>query len=141
MEVWREELYHYGVKGQEWGVQNGPPYPLSDRTRKQMVRAQRRRDYANRELMSDEELRNRINRLQMERQYRELNNEMVESGKSTLQRSLKTAGEKTLTNAMQGAMAWAVAKGVGALTGNDDFGTTIAKGSYKEPKNKKAEDN
>lgn len=23
------ELYHHGVKGQKWGVENGPPYPLS----------------------------------------------------------------------------------------------------------------
>lgn len=23
------ELYHHGVKGQQWGVQNGPPYPLN----------------------------------------------------------------------------------------------------------------
>lgn len=28
MEAWREELYHYGIKGQKWGVRNGPPYPL-----------------------------------------------------------------------------------------------------------------
>lgn len=24
------ELYHHGIKGQKWGVKNGPPYPLSD---------------------------------------------------------------------------------------------------------------
>ena len=24
------ELYHHGIKGQKWGVSNGPPYPLSD---------------------------------------------------------------------------------------------------------------
>ena len=24
------ELYHHGIKGQKWGVQNGPPYPLND---------------------------------------------------------------------------------------------------------------
>ncbi len=24
-----DELYHHGIKGQKWGVQNGPPYPLS----------------------------------------------------------------------------------------------------------------
>lgn len=23
------QLYHHGVKGQEWGVRNGPPYPLT----------------------------------------------------------------------------------------------------------------
>lgn len=23
------ELYHHGVKGQHWGVRNGPPYPIS----------------------------------------------------------------------------------------------------------------
>lgn len=28
MEAWREELYHHGILGQKWGVQNGPPYPL-----------------------------------------------------------------------------------------------------------------
>ena len=28
MEAWREELYHHGIKGQKWGIQNGPPYPL-----------------------------------------------------------------------------------------------------------------
>ena len=22
------ELYHHGIKGQKWGVRNGPPYPL-----------------------------------------------------------------------------------------------------------------
>lgn len=28
MEQWRDELYHHGIQGQKWGVQNGPPYPL-----------------------------------------------------------------------------------------------------------------
>ena len=29
-----DELYHHGIKGQKWGVQNGPPYPL-DQGRRQ----------------------------------------------------------------------------------------------------------
>ena len=29
-----DELYHHGIKGQKWGVKNGPPYPL-DKGRKQ----------------------------------------------------------------------------------------------------------
>lgn len=35
MEVRRiksDELYHHGIKGQEWGEQNGPPYPLDSKT-------------------------------------------------------------------------------------------------------------
>ena len=30
METWRKELYltHHGIKGQQWGVRRGPPYPL-----------------------------------------------------------------------------------------------------------------
>lgn len=26
-----DELYHHGIKGQKWGVQNGPPYPLDSK--------------------------------------------------------------------------------------------------------------
>jgi hypothetical protein len=30
----REYLFHHGIKGQKWGVRNGPPYPIEDRTMK-----------------------------------------------------------------------------------------------------------
>ena len=35
MEAWRKELYlaHHGIKGQKWGVRNGPPYPLKPSSR------------------------------------------------------------------------------------------------------------
>ena len=26
-----QELYHHGIKGQKWGVRNGPPYPIEDK--------------------------------------------------------------------------------------------------------------
>lgn len=33
--IYREkELYHHGVKGQQWGVRNGPPYPIEDKVLK-----------------------------------------------------------------------------------------------------------
>lgn len=28
------ELQHHGVKGQKWGIRNGPPYPLVKVSRK-----------------------------------------------------------------------------------------------------------
>lgn len=38
MELWRKELYHYGIEGQHWGVRRGPPYPLDARSRSYGVR-------------------------------------------------------------------------------------------------------
>lgn len=35
----KNELYHHGIKGQEWGVRNGPPYPLNQKAAKK-VKAQ-----------------------------------------------------------------------------------------------------
>ena len=29
-----DELRHHGIKGQEWGVRRGPPYPIEDKTMK-----------------------------------------------------------------------------------------------------------
>lgn len=28
--IFYDELYHHGIKGQKWGVRNGPPYPLKE---------------------------------------------------------------------------------------------------------------
>jgi len=36
-------LMHHGVEGQQWGIQNGPPYPLT-REGKRALRAQRKAD-------------------------------------------------------------------------------------------------
>ena len=48
MEVRRlkpDELQHHGVKGQEWGVRNGPPYPLDKRAAKSNYKELRKSKY------------------------------------------------------------------------------------------------
>lgn len=39
MFVWTDgtELYHHGIKNQQWGVRNGPPYPLDSETHAKVV--------------------------------------------------------------------------------------------------------
>jgi hypothetical protein len=36
-----DELYHHGIKGQKWGVQNGPPYPLDQKTHDAVIKNER----------------------------------------------------------------------------------------------------
>lgn len=35
-EMDKDALMHHGIKGQRWGIQNGPPYPLNDRVAKRI---------------------------------------------------------------------------------------------------------
>lgn len=39
MYYYPDELYHHGIKGQRWGVRNGPPYPLNPQTHASVVRS------------------------------------------------------------------------------------------------------
>lgn len=40
--VYPNELYHHGIKNQQWGVQNGPPYPLDRSTHNKVVKSERK---------------------------------------------------------------------------------------------------
>lgn len=77
------EIKHYGIPGMKWGVR---------RTPEQLRRAARKRGdsrdwdtaHAEAKTMSDSELRSRINRMQMEKQYADLsapkNNQKTNTG-------------------------------------------------------------
>lgn len=40
---YRDYLSHHGIKGQKWGEQNGPPYPLSGKLHNMVVRGNKKR--------------------------------------------------------------------------------------------------
>lgn len=90
----QNELYHYGVLGMKWGVR-------------------RRRSSSNVETpkpkkktlseMSDDELRSKLSRLQMEKQYKDLvkqlNPQQESKAKAFVKRVLERSGENIATQA------------------------------------------
>ena len=91
--VYRDELYHWGIKGMKWGVRR---YQNKDGTLTSEGKkhySQDHEDYTRAHTkksvreMSDSELNARINRLQKEQQY-----ERLTASPSKLQKAIKIAG-------------------------------------------------
>lgn len=74
-----QELYHYGIKGMKWGVR---------RTEAQLARAKgsKKEDISS---MSDDELRRRVNRLNMEQQYKKLTESSTSKGADYMKKIYK----------------------------------------------------
>ena len=93
------ELYHYGVLGMKWGVRKSRGGGVSKTGRRGRLIKERppaHEDYKKahskktvRE-MSDAELRSRINRLDMERRYQELNPSAKNRGRKYVNSIIKT---------------------------------------------------
>lgn len=123
------ELYHWGVKGMKWGVrryQNKDGSLTSAGKKRQKEpsadkkeRDSRKKDLKNRRTMSDAELKKKIERLKLEKEFKNLTNEDINSGKSFVNEVMSSAGKKVLTIAAAGAMAYGVKV---AMTGKFDIG-------------------
>lgn len=104
MNPYSTELCHHGILGQRWGRKNGPPYPLdsgdhsaSERKagwRKSLSKSETR---TNVKSMSDEELRQKVNRKNLENQYKYYSSKVGDSRKANdvidvAKKGFRTAG-------------------------------------------------
>ncbi len=118
-----KELCHHGVKGQRWGVirsrlQKGHASSGAGSGSSQNGSAQASGSHRKSvKDMSDEELRTAINRLHMEKQYREYLNgaqkKKLFNGKEFTVNILKKSGENILTQTTTYAMGVAINKVLG----------------------------
>lgn len=90
----QNELLHYGVLGMKWGVRRTPAQLARARGKKSSDEDasddyKKAHDKKSVKSMSDKELRDRLNRLQMEQQYSKLNPTTVSKGQKIVNGLLK----------------------------------------------------
>lgn len=174
-----EELYHWGIKGMKWGVRRfqNPDGSLTPAGKKRYGaedgKGEEKPNYApkapkkNASDYTDDELRTQINRMQMEKQYRDLagqtnvreddpNKELklererlqlqkdvknlkkeINSGQTFVGSVLSDAGKKALTTMATGAMLYMGRQTVKTLFNNPDLANAVGKGSLDKEEKKK----
>ena len=132
-----DEVYHYGVPGMKWGVRRTHAQVRTDTINRQTKKLKTASDLGQNtskafntasdlmgraassgkpskkvrnELskMSDQELRNRLNRIQMEQQYASLNPSKISRGATHASNALATIGSLAAIGGSVAAMALAI---------------------------------
>jgi len=159
-------LYHHGIKGQKWGVENGPPYPLTDTVKaiayrggtrsdgtkienftKKDVKKARKIVNKNLSLLTKEEMEEYKSRLLLERSVGDIlgtndtskfKKNMKESVMNSIADSVKASGTRVLTNAEMAAVGKIL-----ETTFDEDVASMITNGlsqyDIRENKYRKAE--
>ena len=83
-----EELMHYGVMGMRWGVRRASKRSGGSKKGKKKKASQQPQT---KRRMSNKELNARVKRMQLEKQYRDLTNDLTPKTKSKMEKLISTA--------------------------------------------------
>ena len=87
----QDYLAHFGIKGMKWGIR---------RSQKELDRLAGRKSSSSKEdvkNMSDDELRKKLNRLQMEQQYSKLTSRQMSAGEKAVKEILTNSAKNVAT--------------------------------------------
>lgn len=108
------DLQHTGIQGMTWGVRryqnrDGSYTPEGKKRRKHIeAQTKKKSDYKNRGWLTTAELEQRVKRLQLEKQLRELTESEVSPGRAYANAILKDVGKRVITTAVAGAALYGV---------------------------------
>jgi hypothetical protein len=94
----RNVLKHHGIEGQKWGVKNGPPYPLDEKTAKKVKSKSKEEAMKSGKAsevdaykfeMSNDEIRQAINRIELYNKLDDLKIKEISPNKKKLNVSPK----------------------------------------------------
>lgn len=127
-------MRHHGIKGQKWGVRRfqNPDGSLTAAGKQRASEVKKRTDSKNRGTLTNAQLKAKIERLQMEKQLRELTNQEVNSGKVYAQKILKDVGSRVLTTVATGAILYAGKAAVSGSFDTKEFANAIFNGGPKK---------
>ena len=137
------ELMHFGIKGMHWGIRRSPEQ-LGHRKKsekdeyaghKRPVTATKTKNprtldqKLNNELadMSDDELRQVVNRMNLERQYKDLRTQDINRGKNAVQKFVERNAKAVVDQEAQKLMRLGIDKAGGAIAG-EFVGGAVARG-------------
>ena len=132
---YNNELYHHGIKGMKWGIRRTPAqlgHPtgkidlqktkkrvdaagtivnetrnINNTASKKVQKKAQKQKLSEAKTMSDQELRERVNRLNMEQQYVRMSTEQINAGRSNVSSVLNNVG--TAINVASSVLAIALA--------------------------------
>jgi hypothetical protein len=107
------EIYHWGIKGMKWGRRRyqNPDGTLTpegktrydDREKKKSMR----KDVKNRRLLSDADIKKKIERIKLEKELKSLTEDELLPGKKVVSNILSNSGQKVATTLLTGAVLYA----------------------------------